>query len=93
MVKLSEKKREKESERRNSNSYKDPYLSNISNLFQTEIPTGHKLPGEPAVYIYCIYIYHAYAFDHVGYAHSQLHCNLVWGETQDNQLMNHLKSQ
>lgn len=45
------------------------------------------------MYIYRIYIYHAYASDHVGYAQSQLHCKLVWGETQDNQLMNHLKFQ
>lgn len=73
-------------------SCKEPYVSNLGHLFQTEIPTGHKLSGELAVYIYMC-IYHAYTSDHVGFAQSQLHCKLVRGETQDKQLMNHLKFQ
>lgn len=77
--KKKERNRDRDRERRDSkerDSHKDPYVSNLGHLFQTEIPTGQKLPGELAVYI------HAYASDHVGYAHSQLQVSVGWNTGQ-----------
>lgn len=52
--KQQEKEKNRESEERDS--YKNSYVSNLGHHFQTEIPTGHKLPRELAVY--SIYIMH-----------------------------------